>query len=509
MVLDDICTANIYGSNAYYLLGLPIDVSSRKLRRRQEDLIDGASVLGASGWNKEFDKYLLGAVDAPSVEAAATLFEKLKDPEYAATAMFFWFWPQGEGPDAAIDAILRGERDIAVRAWSRDRNRSGARGIIARHNLAVILHYYAVDGETTLLEDGGTSSGNNNDKSMDYSDVLGCCDNGEDSTAGLLKDDERETFTKIVDQYWKSSFELWEDLSDDDAFWDVFANRVERLDDPRLNGDFIDSFRDRFPICFDNINADFMVKYIKRKDIDSAKRHFAYMTSTMCGIDDVEETMQRAFKPMTDHVRVLIKQCASTKTPKQVLKACRSLLDGSQDLIKIFKVLVPEGNTLTKGLINDIIATVDNKLPLYSRETGDYEPCLAITRELLPLASTPLMRDRIQKSIDDWAGLVRQARERFTCCICGNYQGPSIGKKEVSLYRDVRPDPTMPGRIQWRTRKISDVPVCSLCSWKFTYKDAAKYAPVKKSMSEGWKLGVKPTQTEMDAANIFGHGDLF
>ncbi len=375
MILDEICNARVYDANAFHVLGLTVDTASRKIRRRQEDLVEGLALMGERAWQNEFDKYLLGDSIAPNVAVAKNLFERLKDPEYFATEMFFWFWPQEGQPDPAVEAIVKGERETAVRLWLTDKDKTGQRGIIARHNLAVVLHFYAIDGENYICSHKG---------------------------------DVDAEFFKTVDQYWKSSFEMWEELVDDDIFWDVFSDRVEKLNDPRLDFEFIDSFRERFPICFDNINAEFLVAYARAGKLREAQRHFDYMVSTMSGADDIEETMDRAFKPMADGVRTLIKQCEAVKEPKKILNACREVLKGSQNLVSIFKVLVPRGNAYTNGLLNEIVMTIDKRLPTYSRNTLDFEPCLEITRELLPLASTPLMEERIRKSIGEWEDLVRK-----------------------------------------------------------------------------------------------------
>jgi hypothetical protein len=55
----------------------------------------------------------------------------------------------------------------------------------------------------------------------------------------------------------------------------------------------------------------------------------------------------------------------------------------------------------------------------------------------------------------------------------------------------------MYGRYEFRTRTI-EVPVCSSCSWKFQDYHSKSYGPVKQSLSEGWKFGEKPEQSELD-----------
>ena len=84
MILDDICNSRVYDANAFYVLGLPVDSTSRKIRRRQEDVIEGCAAMGDKAWRNEFDKYLLGDSVPPKSDAARKLFERLQDPEYYA-----------------------------------------------------------------------------------------------------------------------------------------------------------------------------------------------------------------------------------------------------------------------------------------------------------------------------------------------------------------------------------------------------------------------------------------
>ena len=108
-----------------------------------------------------------------------------------------------------------------------------------------------------------------------------------------------------------------------------------------------------------------------------------------------------------------------------------------------------------------------------------------------------MMKEKIRKSIDEWMDLVKQERERCTCVVCGSYVGRNIPKKSVKFHCDVRRDPLMYGRYEFRTRTI-EVPICSSCSWKFQDYHSKSYGPVKQSLSEGWKFGEKPEQSELD-----------
>lgn len=462
MVLDDICNSSVYDANPFYLTCLPITATSREIRRRREDLIDGVSVMGEGALRKELEKYLLGNCVPPKVSEISDSFEKLKNPEYYATVMFFWFWPRNVNRDEAIDFMLAGERDKAVRLWRSDLMKSDERGMIAKHNLAVALHYYAIDGEKHLIE---------------------------------MKGDGVQQYLSIVNGYWQSAFAIWDELYNDDFFWDVYAGLLAKLNDPRLGDKFLREFRARFPIAFDNINASFLLEYAQKGRLDDAKRHFNYMVSTMSGDDDIDETLERALKPLKDKVSVLIKRCQNESKPSQVFIECKKLLEESKGFVALLKYLIPKGNNYTNSIFNEIVSTIDRRLPVYSRETSDFESCLKLEKELLDIVASPLQREKILEAIKEWEELVKRKRAANTCCVCGKWF-KDIGRRSVDLHRDVRRDPFDRNRIVWSIRTFENVPVCSGCDHLFKQENAVSYPPVKDAIDDGWVFGDKPTEME-------------
>ena len=89
-MLDRVCNSKVYHQNAYYLLGLVVGMSGRKVKRRIEDL-QSAGEMGAADWVYAYDRFLLGSVVAPDKELFDDLVERMKDPEFALTQAFFWF----------------------------------------------------------------------------------------------------------------------------------------------------------------------------------------------------------------------------------------------------------------------------------------------------------------------------------------------------------------------------------------------------------------------------------
>ena len=123
MLLNNLCNSQVYHQNAFYLLGINVNMSGRQLKRRIED-IRSAGEMGEVEWNREYDSITLGSQVAPPRELFDELIERIKDPEYFITESFFWFWPVEDGGDAAIEAISKGNREKAYNAWRELSNKS-------------------------------------------------------------------------------------------------------------------------------------------------------------------------------------------------------------------------------------------------------------------------------------------------------------------------------------------------------------------------------------------------
>src|SRR5690606_13301810 len=100
----------------------------------------------------------------------------------------------------------------------------------ARHNLAILGHWKALDQEREIL----TSTNR--------------CE---------LTEQTRRQF----DSHWDFAFRYWESLCANEEFWALAAERIRALNDPRLTTGFLRRFSQWLPIAFDNINADLAVAY--------------------------------------------------------------------------------------------------------------------------------------------------------------------------------------------------------------------------------------------------------
>ena len=466
MLLDSICNSKVYHQNAYYLLGLQVGMSGRKLKRRIEDL-EVAENMGGNDWSRAYDKFLLGLATPPGKEVFEDLVDRIKNPEFAITNVFFWFWPTNDANDPAIESIASGNRESAFNIWRSLATKSTAESVIAKHNLAVLFHYYAIDAENQRL-----AKGTNTDTKI---------------------------YLDIVDGYWRTAFAYWEDIVDDDDFWDAFFDRVKAMNEPSLGDDFVSNFRRQFPISFDSINADFMVAYARAGRLDDAKRHFAYMCETMSDSDDVDETLNAAFKPQIDRLNIQIKHCRESKVDADGLKDIQSVLNASKELFGIFSVLLPPENRMYKDLKNDIAKACHDRMFPYVKKTQDFEGALMVEKDILKIAVLTSLQNSIKESINQLEKIIKDRRDADTCWYCKTYR-KGMTKKTVKMYGNVLPNPdrVMQRGVTFSTRQVQ-VPVCSNCSYKFSVSSAKTYPLIQQSLADGWKIGEGPSNAEIDA----------
>lgn len=419
-VLTKLCSENVYMDNLFHILGVGIDVTPRKLRRRRED-IDSAHEFGEDAWRNQF-KHLLGNCEIPTYQEVCDAFARIENPEERIVSEFFWFWPTGDG-DSSLDDLLAGRKLAAIKAWENGEYAYGKARTISIHNLAVVYHLYAIDAELQAIADGGK-----------------------------VPDD----YHSKMCSYWDKSFSYWEQLADNDDFWDLFAARIKEFDDPRLTDDFVRRFRAEFPVAFDNINAHIAAEYAKLGAYTDAERHVNYMLKTMSGMDDVQSTLNVLFEPMESMVKRLINNFDSkvAQSPRQGLECTKSLLAETDEIRRVAVGLLSEGQKIRTGLLSEIAWACNRYQVAYGSETKDWEACLDVLEQLRSLACTPELKKTIGANIATISKNIEFKKLEDTCLCCGKANVKT--KKTVHLHTRITFEDT------WRNLDI-DVAMCNSC----------------------------------------------
>ncbi len=420
--LKQLCNENVYKDNVFHILGVGTEVTPRKLRRRRED-IEAAHEFGESSWKQAFP-HLLGTRETPTYQEVCDAFVRIEDPEERIVSEFFWFWPS-ESNDSAHNALLAGSND-AIKEWEKEAKASGKTHIIATHNLAVLYHLYAIDAEVQAISYGKAPP-------SDFQDTM-CL-------------------------YWDKSFEYWEQLADDDAFWDLFAERVRESNEPRLTGGFVRRFRAEFPVVFDNINAQLAAAYARLEAYSEAKRHVTYMIKTMSGLDDVQSILNVLFEPMENKVKRLIDNYDSKvkQSPEKGLEYSKALLDETDEIRRVAVGMLSEGHKIRTGLLSDIMKACNRYHVAYGNSTKDWQSCLDSLEQLKPFACTPELKETIQSNSETLKKNLEYKTLHEMCWFCKERK--ANGTYSFPMYGDVKHESA---KVKYRTIDVQ-IPICPEC----------------------------------------------
>jgi hypothetical protein len=306
-LLIEEATPELYDLNAFRVLGLPVDSTSREIKRHLEKSEMRLKFSIDSEPRDVKERKDNTQADLDRMREAA---HRLNDPELRFIDEFFWYWPlklNGSDQDDAIQAVLNNETDLAINIWNSSKN-TQSENHIAVHNLAIHFHYVAL-------------------KSIQKENL---------STRSI---EERK-------QLWDKAFSFWRDLLEFEAFWRRVSKRIKNFDDPRLTTDVTQKIRKSLPTALLLINSRLATSYALDGENRSAGISNFYLTES-------------GFK---DSIQIDAKIIA-LKSVQESLKTITNstIREAEDDLIHANEYLLDfiNGETLERSLV-----AVDTLLPI-------------------------------------------------------------------------------------------------------------------------------------------------
>ena len=434
--MTDVCNATVYATNPFHLLGLSPFANSRAVRRRKEDL-ESAAAMGASGWKDEF-RHLLGNTQVPSQEMVAAAFRRIEDPQQRIVDEFFWLWPIDDRDDEALEALLEGRKTVAETIW-KEEEESGdiRRAVIAKHNVAVYNHFYAIDCEWQFIEHN------------------------------MSEPDSPDDHAKMC-KYWDAALERWEAIADDEDFWNVVKERVSDINDKRLTTGFIRRMRDEFPVAFDRINGDLAVEYAKLPGKHAeTERHLRYMNESHRGLDDVAATLDAIFDPIEREVDLLTRESIRVRnaTPHSALSAARTLLQNTKGIRKMADEMLGKDHPKRIKIFDKIASECNFCQVAYGNKTNQWEECLKFIQEVIPLACDKELVGVLNNNLKVFTQNFEDYKRDNYCWICQKHLADPSFAIEIKMYGDVQIQTRMFSsqyRATWRNIVVR-VPRCKCC----------------------------------------------
>lgn len=369
--LMDACTLELYTKNIFRVAGLPVDATSKEIARQAQKL----QMLEEMGGDAAGTSPAFALAIPPTSDEIRAALSRIKESQHRIVDEFFWYWPEEFGSsknDPAIQAMMSGDIEGAVKQW-RCREKEGS--IIAKHNMAVMYHMYAVDW--TLYH-----------VSYDL----------DPAVEGQIK------------SYWKKAFERWEVLVDDDEIREILKQRIRSLDDEALTTGFIRRFLTQLPQALDKVNAEAALKLAERNRLEWARFHVDFMRETHQGLDDVDSTAEMVLAPtkarVEQHLNFFEKQ-ADTE-PQKGAALARQLLDRCRPMMNLFDLFHGKDAHQRNDLFDRVAETLINMIVDYQRATGDNKTFLSSLNDALNFATSPVLRERIIKNIAIAEGNLRE-----------------------------------------------------------------------------------------------------
>lgn len=503
----EVCTSNLYNTNAFRVLGVPVTATSRQITRRMDEL---KLALEMGDLEEEYTHALILS-PLPDMNDLRRAAKRLQDPQTRFVDEFFWFWPlnrEETTSDKGLRALANGNQSEAESFWVE--HLAGfpeTERLAATHNLAVLYHILAIDMEH---------------------------DCHKNETPPLPAELEQ------LNSLWRTSFDWWEKLVDHEGFWDLLRDRVLAINDPSLSTGFVLRFRSVFPVAFDNINADFAAAYSKNGKHSRAALHIQFMQETHNGLDDVDQSLSKVTRPLHSRIDAALNRATENlhDDPKDGINRAGRLLAETAEPLKALSTLLGSDHAEVRETQDEVAEACCNCAIAYGNETEEWAGGVVLLEKLRGMVTSEKLKSRIEQNLEILRTNAEHSALQETCWFCKKNK-PIVGKErkvDVHIMTGVSGNQT-----RWRHLGVP-VPCCSSCrtkqrlihSWlsgalvggvigaffgtlesfgigvgigcavgfmvsikiKLIPPGCYKFPAVKKILSEGWKKGEQPSSVQ-------------
>lgn len=398
--------------NAFRVTGLPVDVSARMIRRREQELTVRAR-LGTS----LNEGSLLPLDPPPDLPAVQDALQRLRDPVLRLADEFFWFWPLApDGPDEALECLRAGDSQQAAQVWLCQS--AGRARAMATHNLAVLALIQALDSET-------------------YSTMR-----------------------------WSAAFELCARLFAEDGFWDVLASRIAELKDPRLSAVSSGGVRRRLPERLLALSAGTAVRLARADRAEDARRHVALIRDS--GLADhrtVDSVLSKAFDFEFARIRGLAENLERKMTADRVdglVEDVDAFLAEAEPALARLQAVLPDA--VLREVRNDVAEIVVRCVVFRLRFVRDLKNARRLVSEVRPHATEPELRDAIAANLEQFD----EELVLNSCWFCKKNESDPGAAFEQMLTRNPLQGAGLPSMRQlFDVKRTVRVPCCVPCNKRY------------------------------------------
>ncbi|MBI3248808.1 MAG: hypothetical protein HYZ50_20085 [Deltaproteobacteria bacterium] len=377
LALLELATPYIYCRNVFRVLGLPVHAKPRDVQR-QQNRRKMQERLGVAATGPVRSPLALDPI--PGDEDMRAAMERLNRPVDRLLDEVFWFWPMNGNVagDVALTALDQNDVDTATQCWT-EQARVASHSHIAIHNLAVLDHLVALDGEVRLASLG-------------------------------LPTKEQEH----LGQLWLRTFARWQQVLNNEEFWSVVTNRVRDMNDVQLTTSFVHHIRDTLPLALLLINAKLAYSAAERADADSAQRHIRLLHQANFGNGVANDAIRESLKPVRNRIKTATDSAKSrwTRTPQHGNRYVRELHEQAKSLLAVVDVVLPSDDLTRAGLHDTLAEAMLEGQVAFGKKTNDWLESIKLLQLAQELAVGQAVQTRLadnietleknQKSTNDW-----------------------------------------------------------------------------------------------------------
>lgn len=361
--LYSLSTPKLYQNNAFRILGLNVEASTRQIAQRVTEI-----EMLAGFESSELPKSALSRQPPPTPDDVRNTARRLRDPEKRLIDELFWFWPEKSGAfdaDAAMEALSRRDEQRAAELWV-VREGDPGRAPIAIHNLAVLHHLAALDWEN-------------------YSE------------RHSIDEEQR----KEINRSWTESIKRWKEVFDDNVIWDRLRARVEHFSDHALTCEFVAQTRAALPSALASINGQVALSYASKAKMDLARFHVDSARSIQpdrVKFSTMAETLLAPLnKRLREHLARTVDRVA--KDVPSTLSLVREVLADAKNVLEFTRLFFIADEIPNKDLLEQVAVECNDLPKAYFKATSDNVGCLQIAELALPFVHSVEARGRIERDI--------------------------------------------------------------------------------------------------------------
>lgn len=292
------------------------------------------------------------------------------------------FWPHV--PDDLFASIKSNSHlagPLAVQALAEDLNQSSGRAnVLAKHALALVYHNQAIAHEIAFAAGKAEWSA----------------------------------------EHWTNALSYWSEVLESELFWDYLCERVVSFDDPRISRDDVGLLRAQLPAAILGFNTLFARTYAKAAANTACQGHLAVINH--CGLrasaregalqSTVRALAAAQFEPVVNKVDAKLLGASSKLNRKPFDAICAPLLD---EVFAVRRYLAEDldlpGNLVEMSefdrVCEKLLSAINGKIN-YDNDDRLRSILFStlITRKMLSLPLSQVMRQKLEKSIRSDAEIV-------------------------------------------------------------------------------------------------------